>query len=384
MNIVFVSNYLNHHQKPLSDCIYNTPGIEYTFIVTKEINEERKKLGYASGNEPEYVRFSNKDKKSLKECKKLITEADVVIAGSAPEKMLRDRIKKGKIVVRYSERPLKKGSEPLKFVPRLVKWNLKNPRKKPIYMLCASAYTAADYAKFGLFKGRTYKWGYFPEVKEKSIEKLMDEKDKNSIAWVGRLIDWKHPEIPLEIAKRLKEDGYSFEIRMIGTGAMEDEIQRKIDDGNLNDCVEMLGSMPPEQVREYMEKSEILMSTSDFNEGWGAVLNEAMNSGCATVASHAIGSVPFVVTGGEDGLIYKNGDTDDLYKKVKWLLDNSEKRKEMGKAAYHKMMDKWSPDIAGKRLLSLMEDLKQYGECDAFESGPCSRAEILKNDWYQN
>lgn len=382
MNIVFVSNFFNHHQKPVSDFLYAQDDVDYTFVATSEMTDECKRTGYAFGNEPEYVKFSYKDEKSFQECQKLIDDADVVIAGSAPEMMLKNRIKRGKIVVRYSERPLKKGIEPLKFVPRLVKWNIKNPKRKPIYMLCASAYTAADYAKFGLFKGRTYRWGYFPEVKEQNIEKLMDEKEENSIIWVARFIDWKHPEVPLEIAKRLKKDRYSFKIRMIGTGVLEDEIQKKIDDGNLNDCVELLGSMPPEKVREHMEKSEIHIFTSDFNEGWGAVLNEAMNSGCATVSSHAIGSVPFVVEEGKNGLLYKNGNFDDLCKKVRWLLDNPEKRKEMGKEAYHTMMSEWAPEMAGKKLLRLLKDLKKYGRCDAFENGPCSRAEILENDWY--
>lgn len=383
MKIVFVSNYFNHHQKPLSDCLRNMEGVNYTFVSVNEINEARKKLGYVFGAEPEYVKFSHKDEKSFKECQELIDDADVVIAGSASEKMIRGRIKKGKIVVRYSERPLKKGLEPIKFLPRLVKWNFKNPRNKPIYMLCASSYAAADYAKFGLFKEKTYKWGYFPEVKDENIEKLMDEKEENSIVWVARFIDCKHPEIPLEIAKKLKNDGYSFKIRMIGTGVLENEIQKKIDDENLNDCVSLLGSMPPEKVREYMEKFEIFMFTSDFNEGWGAVLNEAMNSGCGVVASHAIGSVPFVLTDGKNGLVYKNGDIEDLYQKVRWLLENPEKRKEMGKSAYQTMINEWSPDIAAKRFLRLMEDLTKYGKCDAFESGPCSRAEILANDWYQ-
>ena len=31
-------------------------------------------------------------------------------------------------------------------------------------MLCASAYTAKDYASLGMYKNRTYKWGYFPET----------------------------------------------------------------------------------------------------------------------------------------------------------------------------------------------------------------------------
>ncbi|MBQ2932570.1 MAG: glycosyltransferase [Clostridia bacterium] len=383
MKIVFVSNFFTHHQKPLSDFIYAQEGTEYTFVATSEMTDECKKTGYAFGNEPEYVKFSYKDEKSFEECLELIDQADVVIAGSAPEKMLKNRIKSGKILVRYSERPLKKGNEVLKFVPRFVKWNLRNPKNRPVYMLCSSAYTAADYAKFGLFKRKTYKWGYFPVVKEENVERLMEEKEKNSLTWVARVIDWKHPEIPVEIAKRLKKDGYSFEIKLIGTGVMEDEIQKKIEDENLSDCVKMLGSMPPERVREHMEKSEILMFTSDFNEGWGAVLNEAMNSGCAVVASHAIGSVPFVVTDGEDGVVYKNGDMDDLYKKVKWLLDNPEERKRIGRSAYWTMVDAWAPEIAGRRLLKLLEDLTKSGECDFFESGPCSRAEILKNDWYR-
>ena len=83
----------------------------------------------------------------------------------------------------------------------------------------------------------------------------------------------------------------------------------------------MLGAMPPEEVRRHMEKADIYLFTSDFNEGWGAVLNESMNSGCAVVASHAIGSVPFLIKNGENGLIYENGNQLDLEKQVLRLLE---------------------------------------------------------------
>jgi glycosyltransferase involved in cell wall biosynthesis len=61
--------------------------------------------------------------------------------------------------------------------------------------------------------------------------------------------------------------------------------------------------MAPEAVRDHMEAADIFLFTSDFNEGWGAVLNESMNSACAVVASHAIGSVPFLLKDGENGFI---------------------------------------------------------------------------------
>jgi glycosyltransferase involved in cell wall biosynthesis len=39
----------------------------------------------------------------------------------------------------------------------------------------------------------------------------------------------------------------------------------------------------------------VFIFTSDRNEGWGAVLNEAMGSGCAVVAADLIGSVPYLI-----------------------------------------------------------------------------------------
>lgn len=55
------------------------------------------------------------------------------------------------------------------------------------------------------------------------------------------------------------------------------------------------------KVREHMEDADIFLFTSDYNGGRGAVLNESMNSGCMVAASHAIGSVPFLLEDGKRG-----------------------------------------------------------------------------------
>ena len=158
-------------------------------------------------------------------------------------------------------------------------------------MLCAGAFTYADFAKHGSFINKAYKWGYFPETKRyESIERLVEKKKKNSILWCGRFIDWKHPDDALCVAERLKAAGYSFALNIIGAGELEPKLKSMIEQYGLNDCVHMLGAMPPENVREYMESSQIYIFTSDRSEGWGAVLNESMNSGCAVVASDAIGA----------------------------------------------------------------------------------------------
>ena len=133
-----------------------------------------------------------------------------------------------------------------------------------------------------------------------------------------------------------------------------------------------------------MEQSEIFLFTSDFNEGWGAVLNESMNSACAVVASHAIGSVPFLINDGENGFIYKNGDEDDLFNKVKILLDNPEKRKEISLKAYKTMTETWNAEIAVQRFLLLSKKLLD-GESvnNLFTDGVCNSAIRYKNNWYE-
>ncbi|NLX74757.1 MAG: glycosyltransferase family 4 protein [Synergistaceae bacterium] len=87
------------------------------------------------------------------------------------------------------------------------------------------------------------------------------------------------------------------------------------------------------QVREEMEKANIFLFTSDRQEGWGAVLNESMKSGCAVVGSKTIGSVPFLINHEENGLIYSNDDIEDLYFNVEKLLKNEELRKKYGNNA---------------------------------------------------
>ena len=157
-----------------------------------------------------------------------------------------------------------------------------------------------------------------------------------------------------------------------------------IADKGLSDCVEMLGSMPPEDVRTHMENADIYLFTSDFNEGWGAVLNESMNSGCAVVASHAIGSVPFLVQDGENGLVYQNGSQEHLEQQVKKLLDDIVLRKRLGEKAYETITTLWSADVAAYRIIELSNRILNGDKPFAVhDSGPCSRAEILKNDWFQ-
>lgn len=396
MKLVFISNYISHHQKPFCDAMKQKIGKNFIFMETMPMEKERLDMGWEPIRE-NYVFRTYESNESEKKAKKIAVDAEIVILGSASDNYIIPRLKTKKLTFKYAERFYKTGLT-LRNLPHAAAgaW-LHHGRfqRYPLYMLCASAYTPADAAIFHNYVGRTYKWGYFPEVKRYDVAELMEKKQaaasvgvehsRISILWAGRLIGWKHPEAAVQLAASLKEKGYSFRMSMIGNGEMEMQLHDMIREKGLEDCVEMLGAMPPEEVRRHMEKANIYLFTSDFNEGWGAVLNESMNSGCAVVASHAIGSVPFLIKNGENGLIYENGNQLDLEKQVLRLLEDGAFRKKIAENAYETMINLWNAETAAERFLTLAEKLLKNENTDSlFLDGPCSKAAILKNDWYQH
>lgn len=380
MKITFLSNYFNHHQKHISNELSKRCSL-YHFVSTSKMREERKSLGYGEDVIPGYVvDYSEDTKESIIE---IINCSNVAIFGAAPISLIKERVRNNKLVFKYCERPFKKKSCILKSLPRLIKWHYQYPKKSNLYLLCASAYAACDFHRYRLFKNKAYKWGYFPETKIYDIIDLIKQKDHTHILWCGRFLDWKHPDDVIQVARKLLADGYSFTLDFIGNGIMESQLRSMVEGTELENCICFLGSMPPSKVRNYMEKAGIYLFTSDKQEGWGAVLNESMNSGCAVVASHAIGSVPYLIENNVNGLIYESGNVDMLCEKVKYLLDNYDEQNRLGQAAYRTITELWNAEVAAERLIQLSQRiLDGVSYPNIYETGPCSKAEILSDDWF--
>lgn len=395
MKVVFISNYYNHHQAPFSEKMFELTDGQYWFIATEKMSDERKAMGWGKEALPSFV-LQSYESKTVKKCaEELINNADVVIFGLSGWnnfKLIQPRLKAGKLTFRYSERLYKTGLPWFRIPIQAIKLWLTGGRYRNIYLLCASAYAAQDYARTGTYIGKTYKWGYFPRTNQYDITDLMSRKlsitsksDRPmvSILWAGRLIGWKHPDISIKLALTLKKKGCAFRMSIIGNGEMEQQLRSMIEEKELSDCVEMLGAMSPDEVRSHMEKADIFLFTSDFNEGWGAVLNESMNSGCAVVASHAIGSVPFLIQDGKNGLIYENGNQRQFEEQVEKLVKDDEYRKELGKSAYESIVNIWNADVAANRLVSMSQALLEGETPDRmFDNGPCSKAAFSDSGWF--
>ena len=307
--------------------------------------------------------------------------ADIVFTGSyVYQKHIRERMKQKKLTLYFSER-LFKSDNVIGKVLRFIKYNYRHGGDKRSPLLCISGYAAGDYNSLGLFKNNTYKFGYFPVVKKyDDVNSLIESKKKNSLIWVGRLIEWKHPLFALDIAKRLKELGYDFSLTMIGNGPLKEKIHSMVKEYGLDNYVSIYDQgMSPEEVRKHMEASEIYLFTSDKGEGWGVVLNEALNSACAVIASYSAGSTPFLMEDEANGLVYRNDDYEQLLELTKKVLDDADLKKKLAYNAYKSIVEEWNCEVAAERFYQVADRLLNHKDIsDMYEKGIFSRAVPIK------
>ena len=372
--VVFLSNFFNYHQKPFSDAMFALIGDGYQFIETSPKAGEGRAAGMKEvENRPSYVKNIHEDDKRT--ILQDILKADCVIEGAAEGDLLEKRVKAGKIIFSYSERLLKKGVEAHKYLYRMIRLHKSFGGMENRYLLCASSYLAWDMTLFFLFRNRMYKWGYFTPVEEYTKAECVRHGFVKCfrLVWVARLIWWKHPELVFCLAEKLRAAGFRFEITMLGDGPLKSRLEEEIKKRRLEDCVLLSGVQPYFKVREYMRNADIFLFTSDFHEGWGAVLNEAMDSGCACVASHAAGSTGFLIRHRENGLIYRNGDFEDFHEKVVMLMNDDGFREKIAGNAYDTIRKLWNGKEAAERFLELYRCIQRKGSTP-FQDGPCSVA----------
>ena len=397
MRAAFVSNYINHHQIPFCNEMYRLLKGGFTFVQTQVMEADRVKMGWHAEERPEYVKCWYEEPDA---CRKLLTECDAVLfGGTDDESFIQERLKSGKLLLRISERLYKTGQWKAVSPRGLVKKYKDHTRYRnaQVYLLCAGAYVPSDFHIVRAYPGKMYCWGYFPETRVYDPEALFSDKGwvQESgekipyLLWAGRMIDWKHPELALETARYLKEQGCTFHLDIIGDGELRGQLESLRRSYELEEQVRFPGFQPPEQVRRFMEHADIFLFTSDRQEGWGAVANEAMNSGCALVADHMIGAVPYLVNDGVNGLVYRDGSEAELFSQAKRLVKDREMCRSLGRNALRTVTEEWNAENAAARLLELIERLLKGADdaasvptngCFQGTLSPCAPAPVLSEN----
>lgn len=380
MTITFISNYINHHQIPFCNECFEKLGDQFHFIQTQPMEQERIDMGWhPDAAKLSYVRCLYEEEEA---CIRLIMDSDILIAGwSGREDLIGKRLQAGKPVIRISERLYREGQWKAVSPKGLLQKYKEHTRyrKNKVYLLCAGAYVPSDFHLIRAYPDKMYRFGYFPETicyTQEQWESLKPSDEILQIVWAGRFIALKHPEYMIGLAKVLKERHIDFRIHMAGSGELEEELKRSAGNAGVLENMIFYGFLPPEKVRRIMEGSHIHVFTSNHLEGWGAVLNESMNSGCAVVADVEAGAVPYLIRHGENGMVYRGGDFDEMAEEVIFLATHKKEREAMGRAAYETITKLWNAQYAASELLRFAQEILKGDPAPAKE-GPLSEAPVI-------
>ncbi len=146
----------------------------------------------------------------------------------------------------------------------------------------------------------------------------------NSIS-LCRLVEKKGIEIAIRALYRLKNE-INFKYRIIGDGILKDQIQRMIDDLELNDSISLEGSLRHNAVYELMNASDILLAPSHEaldgdKEGIPVTIMESMGIGLVVVSTTHSG-IPELVDDGETGFLAIEKNVQSFEMKIKEAVNS--------------------------------------------------------------
>ena len=229
----------------------------------------------------------------------------------------------------YSEAPVptKKRS--------IVKKSLLNLIIKPISKLLiyrakgffAVSIFAENYFKSLLVKPeRIYRFGYFRNVEKPDFVKA--ESPINQLIFVGQLIERKGIFTLLEAIKNLAETPQNFHLNIVGNGILGEQIKQYIQTHRLENFITLQGMVNSENVAQYIQKADLLILPSVF-DGWGIVVNEALQSHVPVLISDQCGAKE-LIQHEQNGLIFEAQNVESLGKQLlKFLQFSSEEKAKM-------------------------------------------------------
>lgn len=140
--------------------------------------------------------------------------------------------------------------------------------------------------------------------------------------FVGSLSYWKAPTaLSSSLASCLrKNEKFNGILTYVGDGVLRTQLEKYIKDNDLQDHVVLAGFQSQTEVPRWMQKNDILVLPSIY-DGWGAVVNEALQAGLYVVCSDACGAAD-LLNDEKLGKVFRAGDANELSDIMKWCYDN--------------------------------------------------------------
>ena len=177
---------------------------------------------------------------------------------------------------------------------------------------------------------------------------------------VARLSEQKGMPTLIEAAARLKRDGKSFHVTIIGDGELRGDLEDEIARRGLAGEVTLAGWKTPDQVRAAIEDAGIFVLPS-YAEGLPVSIMEAMSLARPVLSTYVAG-IPELVIHGETGWLSPASDAEALARAMAEAMALSPAALNgMGRKARERVLARHDSDAAAARLVEAFDRFAAKG-----------------------
>ncbi len=182
------------------------------------------------------------------------------------------------------------------------------------------------------------------------------------LGYIGRLVKEKGLDILVEAVKIIciQKPSQEVAVLIVGTGADEYALKQQIGQAGLEQYFVFTGAVPHRQAGEYMNCIDVFVlpsrTTSSWKEQFGRVIIEAMACGIPVVGSDS-GQIPILLQDTRGGLIFREGDADDLAAQLLRLMNDPEERRRLGELGHAAVRHSYTYDAIAQQLFNILKSI---------------------------
>jgi glycogen synthase len=153
------------------------------------------------------------------------------------------------------------------------------------------------------------------------FRQLPQTKRDKDLIFLGRLVSDKGVDLLIEAFAELKKQGVCPQLSIVGDGPDRQALEQQVKSANLENQVVFLGMRRGDELVELLNKHQLLVIPSRWEEPFGMVALEGIACGCVVLGSEGGGLKEAI---GECGQTFKNGDVTSLRTALADLLAHPE------------------------------------------------------------
>ncbi len=182
--------------------------------------------------------------------------------------------------------------------------------------------------------------------------------DTFKIAYVGRLVPEKGVDLLAEAVASLRAKGMDLVLFIVGAGQWKRDLERLVEQKGIGKQTFFLAPLQSSALSAFLSCMNTLVlpsrSTGRWKEQFGRVLIEAMACGVPVVGSSS-GEIPNVI--GEGGLIFKEGDVEDLVARLSLLAGDDVLRKRLAAKGRARVLERFTHEKVADGIVSCYKEI---------------------------